>query len=181
MKPKIVLIVAAAQINRVIGKSNNELPWPRIPGDMQNFRKETLGYPVIMGRVTFETFPKNEETGLPKPLPKRLNIVITRNLEYKAPEGVLIVASQEEALQKAQECSLEKICIIGGEQIYEMFLSLADEISYTEIKLIVSGTTKFPQIPDCFKIISRESRSEDVTNEGKEETIVFEIQKWIKK
>lgn len=181
MKTKILLVVAAAQGNQVIGTSENKLPWSHISGDLKNFKKETLGNPIIMGRVTFETFPKNEDTGLPKPLPKRLNIVITRNTDYKVPEGVLIADSLEKAIEYAKESAPEKICIIGGEQIYNMSLPLADEISYTEIKLIVSGTTKFPPIPDYFKRATAQSCSESVMIDGKEKTIRFEIQKWIRR
>lgn len=174
-----MLVVAASQGNRVIGKSNNEIPWPRIPGDMQNFRKETIGFPVIMGRITFETLSKNSETGLPKPLPKRLNIIVTRNPEYKVSEGVLIASSIEKAIELAKESSPEKICIIGGEQIYTLGLPLADEISYTEIKLIVSGDTYFPKIPSCFKKASCQPCLEDIIfPDGKTKVLRYEIQKW---
>lgn len=176
-----MLIVAASQGNRVIGKSDkdNNMPWPHIPGDMQNFRKETIGFPIIMGRVTFETLPKNSETGLPKPLPKRLNIIVTRNPEYKVSEGVLIASSIEEAIKLAKESSPEKICIIGGEQIYNLGLPFADDISYTEIKLNVSGDAYFPKIPSCFKKVSCQPCLEDIEfPDGKKKVLKYEIQKW---
>lgn len=178
MKPKIILVVAAAQTNRVIGKSNNELPWPRIKADMKRFRTITMGRPVIMGRVTFETFPL--ENGLPKPLPGRQNIVITRNKDYIVPENVWIASSVEEAIQKAKETKPEYICIIGGQQIYDQTIDIADEIFLTKVHLDVEGTTKFPYISEeKFDITGWDKESEEVTfPDSSTQKVEFEFERW---
>lgn len=180
MKPKIILIVAAAQSNRVIGNKDNQIPWPRLKEDMAHFRNITLGHPIIMGRVTFETFIVKGEV---KPLPQRQNIVITRNSEYVAPENVWIADSREDAIRKSQLLNPEYICVIGGEQIYEMFLPLADEIYYTRIELEVEGTTRFPEIPSQFNLDSAEDlvQADAKFPDGTIRPVEYQIQKWVKK
>jgi dihydrofolate reductase len=173
MKPKIILIVAASKYNRVIGDSNNNIPWPRLKFDMQHFRAITLGYPVIMGRVTFETFPQKD--GFPNPLPNRTNIVVTRNIQYKVPKGVLVAQTLIEACIHAQKINSEKICIIGGEQIYQLALPAVDEIFYTEVNLDVKGTTYFPPIPESFSLLSKEEVSEETPDK---KIIEYSIQHW---
>lgn len=180
MKTKIVLVVAAAQGNRVIGLSNNDLPWPRIKADMKQFRFVTMGKPVIVGRVTFETFPR--ENGFPKPLPNRQNIVVTRNEDYIIPENVWVASSVGDAIQKSQLLNPEYICIIGGQQIYEESLKIADEIFYTEVKLEVCGTTMFPKIPDTFELRDCTKVSEEVTfPDSSIQTVELEFQHWVRK
>ena len=90
----LAIIVAAAE-NGVIGK-DNDLPW-HIPGDMRYFKAVTMGKPIVMGRKTFES--------IGKPLPGRTNIVISRNDAYRAPAGVSVVASLEEALVLAAQAA----------------------------------------------------------------------------
>lgn len=174
MKPKISIIVAGAKHSRIIGTSDNSLPWPRIKGDMQHFRAITIGNPIIMGRVTFETFPFKD--GFPSPLPNRTNIVVTRNLGYKVPEGVIVVNSIIEALEKTYKQNPNRICIIGGQQIYELTLPIADEIFYTEINLNVEGTTYFPAIPDSFRLLESKKNTEETTNG----LIEYDIQYWVR-
>ncbi len=181
MKPKIVLIVAASKKDRLIGNINNEIPWPRLSEDMKYFRSVTLGFPIIMGRVTFETFKKNKETQKPEPLPGRQNIIITRNTDYEAPENVLIANSIEDAIFQASKINPEKICIIGGEQIYNSTINLADEIHYTEVNLDVSGTAKFPNIPNDFQKSIIGLYEDTIANpDQSSKNIQYEIQKWIK-
>lgn len=124
MKPKISIIAAISE-NRAIGK-NNQLLW-RIPEDMRRFKELTTGHPVIMGRKTYET--------IGKPLPNRTNIIITRDLGYKA-EGAIIVHSLEEALRlatlaqgKAPEGN--EVFVMGGGEIYEQAIGLADKLYIT--------------------------------------------------
>lgn len=181
MNPKIILIVAASKKDRLIGNINNEIPWPRLSHDMKYFREVTLGFPVVMGRVTFETFQKDVTTKKPKPLPYRQNIIITRNLKYDAPENVLVVNSIKDAIEQASKNNPEKICIIGGEQIYNSTIDIADEIHYTEVDLSVNGTAKFPVIPNTFKKIIIGNFEEDVVYPNLQtQHIKYEIQKWIK-
>jgi dihydrofolate reductase len=110
---KICIHVAIAQ-NGVIGRDNG-LPW-RLSSDMKRFKADTMGKPVVMGRKTWESFPK-------KPLPGRLNIIVTRDRTYKA-EGAEIAHSLDDAIALARvrgRCmaGADEICVIGGGQIYE--------------------------------------------------------------
>ncbi len=102
-------IAAIAKESRVIG-NKGQIPW-HIPEDFVHFKNKTMGHPIIIGRKTFETFPK--------PLPGRTHIVITRDPEYKVPEGVFVSDSVEKAIEIAKEKDGgEEIFIIGGGQIY---------------------------------------------------------------
>ena len=132
---RISMIVAAAE-NNVIG-IDNKLPW-HLPADMQFFKRTTNGHPIIMGRKSYEA--------LGKPLPNRTNIVITRQTDYK-PEGTIVVSSPEEALETAVEYNKEEIFIIGGGNIYQTMLSLANRVYLTRIHTEVEGDAYFPELP----------------------------------
>lgn len=131
-KPLIQIVVAYAR-NRVIGR-DNELPW-RLPGDLAHFKRSTMGCPIIMGRKTWES--------LGRPLPGRLNVVISRNPDYQA-EGATVCSSLEDALQACADTP--RVCIIGGEQLFRMALPATDEIIATEIHADIDGDTFFPEI-----------------------------------
>ena len=142
-KPKIAVIVARAR-NGVIGRENT-LPW-RLRDDLQLFKQRTLGCPVIMGRKTWES--------LGRPLPGRLNVVISRQADYTAP-GANVVASLAEAIAACENA--EKVFIIGGAQIYAQALDLAEVLWITEVDADVEGDTCFPEFdPDWFGEVSRE-------------------------
>ena len=111
------------------------MPW-HLPSDLKRFKEVTLGKPIIMGRKTWESLPK-------KPLPGRLNIIITRQSNFHA-EGAEIAGSVDEALRLAGDVA--ETCIIGGGEIYQMFLPLADRIYLTEVDLEVSGDTFAPKL-----------------------------------
>lgn len=128
-----ISIIAAQNLNRVIGV-NGALPW-YCPEDLQYFKDNTKGKPVIMGRKTYES------VGFP--LPERLNIVITNNKEFKA-EGVTVVYSKEEALEVAGD--VEEVMVIGGATIYEEFLPITDKIYLTIIDHPVEDGTLFPDL-----------------------------------
>ncbi len=117
-----VSIIAAIGRNRELGKGN-DLIW-HFKDDMKFFKETTTGSTVIMGRKTFES--------LPKALPNRRNIVISRNKDFSA-EGAELVGSVEEALKKAKN---DEIFIIGGGRIYTEFLPLADKLYLTEIDAV---------------------------------------------
>lgn len=181
MKPKIVIIVAGAQHSRAIGTADNQLPWPRLKKDMSHFRSITLGNPVIMGRVTFETMEIVD--GVVKPLPDRQNIVITRNPEYAVPANVRIAHSLEDAILQATELGTGTICIIGGQQIYRAALDIADEIYYSRIELDVEGTTTFPLIPTRFNLQNEEKMKQPDVKfpDGSVRTVSFQIQHWVRR
>jgi dihydrofolate reductase len=134
-KPRIAFVVAVAR-NGVIGRKGG-LPW-RISSDLKRFKQITMGKPVIMGRKTWESLPR-------RPLAGRLNIVITRHRDYKA-EGAEVVAGVDEALAHASQAATEEICVIGGSDIFRLFLPVADRLYLTEVDLYADGDVFFPPI-----------------------------------
>ncbi len=129
----MISLIAAVARHGVIG-GDNRLLW-HIKEDLQRFKRITTGHPVVMGRRTFES--------LGRPLPGRLNVVITRCADF-APEGCRTVASVEEAL--ALFTPQQEVFIIGGEQIYRQTISQADRLYITEVDADYRGDTFFPAI-----------------------------------
>lgn len=124
-------VVAVAR-NGVIGHTNG-LPW-RLPADLAFFRRLTMGHPVVMGRKTYES--------IGRPLPGRLNIVVTRSPGFRAP-GCTVVDSLEAAYRAAGDAS--EVFVIGGAQIYEAAFPTADRIYLTEVDAEIEGDTFFPR------------------------------------
>ena len=136
--PEIVLIVARAD-NGVIGV-DGKLPW-HLPADLRHFKQLTLGVPMIMGRKTFDSLP-----GL---LPDRRHIVLTRNEDW-AEEGAEVVHSVEDAMRMA---NAPHVSVIGGAEIYRLFLPHADRIELTEVHLNATGDTRLdPLGPDWVEV-----------------------------
>ena len=147
---KIVIISAIAQ-NRVIGRSNGDMPW-HIKEEFQHFKNTTFGFPVIMGRKTFNT--------LGKPLKGRLNIVITRDkgLRFEF-DDVKKFYSLNEAIEYCKTLETEKIFIIGGGNVYAQAIKIADEMILSFLTFEAEGDISFPQIDEkIWKITSREKR-----------------------
>ena len=132
---EIVIIVAVAN-NRVIGR-DNQLIW-NIPEDMAHFKALTAGHTVLMGRKTWESLPPRF-----RPLPGRRNIVISRQADYNAP-GAELAHSLEAGLALAADADL--VFIIGGAEIYQQALPLADRLEITEVDLSPDGDSWFPEI-----------------------------------
>ncbi len=129
---KISLIVAMAN-DRVIGRGN-QMPW-HLPADLKHFKSVTMGKPVVMGRRTFES--------IGRPLPGRLNIVISRNSDWHY-EGVETATSLDDALSKVQDVT--EVMVIGGGQLYVQALPIAQTLYLTHISLDVSDAdTWFPE------------------------------------
>lgn len=144
--PRLTLIAAVAR-NRVIG-INNQLPW-HLPEDLQHFRHVTRGHPVIMGRKTWESLPDAF-----RPLPGRLNIVISRQKDYQA-DGAQVADSLAAALELVGE--LPEAFVIGGEQLYTLALPQAARLMLTEVEMDVQGDAWFPQFdPGSWLETSRE-------------------------
>ena len=141
-------MIVARSSNHVIGK-NNQLPW-KISADLQFFKKVTLGYPIIMGRKTWES--------IGRPLPGRRNIVVSRNSEYQA-KGAELVSSLDQALQSLGD--FERVFVIGGQQLFNQAFPLADQLFITEIELKVEGDTFF-EVPDPqnWQIVEQNAASE---------------------
>ncbi len=132
-KSVVTIIVAAAQ-NDAIGKGN-KLIW-HLSDDLKRFKSLTNGHHIIMGRKTFESFPK--------PLPNRTHIVITRQSDYPVPEGVIVVNTLEDALDAAKTDT--QPFIIGGGEIYRQSLDIADKIELTRVHEDFEADTFFPKI-----------------------------------
>lgn len=134
---KKIIIVAIAE-NNVIGKANGEMPW-HVKEEFKHFKDTTFGYPVIMGRKTFET--------LGKPLKGRLNIIITRNKNYFVSfNDVLIFDSLEKSIKHCEQSNFEKIFIIGGGEIYLQAINFVDEMIISRMKFKAEGEVEFPKI-----------------------------------
>lgn len=129
----IALIVAISE-DGTIG-DQGKIPW-HIREDLQRFKRLTMGHPIVMGRRTHET--------IGKPLPGRTNIVLTREVHFTAPRGVLTFASLNAALDHCRQQHEDTVFIIGGSQVYQAALPLADKLFVTEIHRRVTGDTKFP-------------------------------------
>ncbi len=126
-------IIAAVGENNALGK-DNDLVW-HLPDDFKRFKELTTGHYIIMGRKTFESFPK--------PLPNRTHVVITRQKDYK-PEGCIVVNSIEKALELAK--GDEQPFIIGGGEIYKLGLPFSDKIELTRVHESFDADTFFPEI-----------------------------------
>jgi dihydrofolate reductase len=131
----IISLLVAASENGVIGK-DNQLPW-HLPDDLKYFKNLTWGLPILMGRKTFES--------IGKPLPGRKSIVITRNRDWQH-DGVTVVHTVEEALQKAEGYGAKEIFVIGGAEIFNTALPLANRLYLTRIHHHFAGDVFFPSI-----------------------------------
>lgn len=132
-KPKISIIVAVAK-NRAIGK-NNQLLW-HIPEDLKRFHQITKGHTVLMGQRTFESLPV-------RPLPERINIILSADINYKA-EGCIVVHSLEGAIEKSKEVEKEEVFVIGGGQLYTQMLNKADKLYITVVEGEYDADVFFP-------------------------------------
>ena len=160
----IVSAIVATAKNNVIGK-NNDIPW-YLPADLKYFKKTTLNHHIIMGRKCFQS--------IGRPLPKRTNIVITRNPFFVA-TNCLVTNSVEEALSLAQDNGETEAFIIGGGQIYDISQPFWDKIYLTEVDLLVDGDILFPEIDmEAWRLISSESHQPDEKNEHPYTFKVFE-------
>ena len=163
-KPRIALIAAMAA-NRVIG-DGNKMPW-HLPADLRHFKKLTLGKPVIMGRKTFESIGS-------KPLPMRVNIVVSRDPNFRA-SGVVIARDLQQALNLAVPHAAEEIMIMGGASIYEQALAIADRLYLTFIQLNVNGDAHFPDLRQFrWRELSSESHTPDPENPYNYSFVVYE-------
>jgi dihydrofolate reductase len=135
---KISLVVAAAE-NNAIGK-DDKLLWS-LPRDMQYFKQITMGHCVLMGRKTYETIPEKF-----RPLAGRVNIVVTRNADFKAP-GCRVVKTVEEGIRFAEANDEDELMVIGGGEIYRQMYDRADRIYLTKVHYtFADADTYFPEI-----------------------------------
>ena len=146
MATRLHLIYARAA-NGVIG-ANNTLPW-HLPEDLAHFKRHTLGCPVIMGRKTWDSLPPKF-----RPLPGRLNLVVTRQPDWQA-QGAQAAASLQDALAHCSDAL--DAWVIGGAQIYAQALALAHSVVVTEIDVQVQGDAFAPQLGSEWREASREA------------------------
>lgn len=151
MNRPIVSIIAAVAENRAIGLKNRLL-WD-IPEDMKHFRAVTKGHPVIMGQKTFES--------IGKPLPKRINIVLTQDQGFK-PAGCVVVYSIDAAVAEAKKHDQQEIFFIGGGMVYKQALPLADRLYLTVVKGNFEADTYFPDYSEFTKVVSRRESRDDI-------------------
>lgn len=152
--PVIAIIVAVAR-NGVIGR-DNALPW-HLPADLRHFKTVTMGRPVIMGRRTHES--------IGRPLPGRLNIVVTRNPGFRAP-GCEVASSLDAALDRARAAGAQdEVFVIGGAQLYTEALPRAARLYLTRIDADIGGDIRFPAIhPGDWTVLTSEFHPPDEKN-----------------
>lgn len=161
-----ICLVVAAAANNTIGK-NNQLLW-HLPNDLKFFKNITWGFPVIMGRKTFEA--------VNKPLPGRTNIVISRKPDWNA-AGTLNALDLGDAIKKAADTNARQIFIIGGGEIYQQSMPIADTIYLTRVHVVLDGDTFFPAIDESiWELVS----NDDFTADEKH-AYAYSFQVWKKK
>lgn len=145
----MITIIAAAAENNALGK-DNKLLW-HLPDDFKRFKALTTGHHIIMGRKTFESFPK--------PLPNRVHVVITRQTDY-CRDGVICAVSIEDALSKCPES--EDVFIIGGGEIYNLALPISDKVELTRVHESFEADAFFPDLnPDQWELAESQFHPKD--------------------
>ena len=138
-KLKTLSAIVAMTPDSIIGK-DNDLPW-RLPEDLKMFKRTTAGHPVVMGRKTWDSLGKY------KPLPGRQNIVITRDKDWAEERATVIYDASD---LKEMELQDERIFVIGGAQIYKLFLPHLDELIVSHVYKKYDGDTQFPEFDRFF-------------------------------
>ena len=147
------IIIAAVTADRVIGRDGG-MPW-HYPADMRHFERTTTGHSCVMGRRTYESFPR-------RPLRNRTNIVLTRSVEYDVPAGVVVLDGIEAALDFAAASGAPKLFVLGGARVYEDAMPHVDEMILTHIPVTVEGDTYFPDWDQQqFDIVDRQTLDSD--------------------
>lgn len=145
-----IAIVAAVSRNGVIGRQGR-LPW-HYPADLRHLKRVTLGHPVVMGRRTFESMPA-------RPLPGRANLVLTRQRDYAAPPGVVVLGALEQAVHWARQHDGQRLSVLGGTEVFREALPLCHEMILTHVPVEVEGDTFFPAWdPAAWDVVDRRAQ-----------------------
>lgn len=168
--PHIALVVARAR-NGVIGR-DGDLPW-RLRSDLQRFKAVTMGKPCLMGRATWESLPL-------RPLPGRLNLVLSRDLSYEEAgkaKGAVVCATLSDAIdiarETAEEDGVDEICVIGGTALFEATLPRAKRLYITEVEAEPEGDAYFPAFDERDWVeVSREAHA---AAEKDDHDVVFRV------
>jgi len=147
------IIISAVAKNNVSGKSNGELPW-HISEEFKHFKETTLGSPIIMGRKSFDA--------LGKPLPKRENIIISKNKELSYPfADIKIFNNLIDAFRHCKNKNYEKVFVIGGGQIYSQAIDLVDEMIISKLNFDAEGEVYFPKYDENnWEIVKRDKKEQ---------------------
>lgn len=165
----IISLIAAVAENNVIGYKG-KIPW-QIPADFKYFKEITMGHCLIMGQTTHES--------IGKPLPGRLNIILTFDKKYKS-KGCVVVNSIDEALTVAKKKKEREVFVIGGASIYKQFIDLSDKLYITKVKGKFKGDTFFPTIdPEKWKLVSKIENKADEKNPYNFDFLVYERRRFI--
>jgi dihydrofolate reductase len=163
----ILSIVVARAANGVIGR-DGDLPW-RLKSDLALFKASTLGKPIIMGRKTWDSLPR-------KPLPGRMNVVLSRDGSFE-PDNAVVCESFMEAVQMAREQAeddgVDEVCIIGGRSLFEAALLKAKRLYLTEVDATVDGDVTFPEFDEAAWTEVR--REEHPAGDGDDHAFVFRV------
>jgi dihydrofolate reductase len=145
----MIIMIAAVAENNALGK-NNDLLW-HLPNDFKRFKEITSGHHIVMGRKTFESFPK--------PLPNRTHVIITRQKDFQF-EGCIVVSDLEKAIAACPKT--EDIYIIGGGEIYTQSISFADQLDITRVHHSFDADVYFPEIdPEIWELTNETFNSKD--------------------
>ncbi len=160
---KRVTIIAAMARNRAIGL-DGEMPW-HLPAELKHFKESTMGKPIVMGRKTWES--------IGRVLPGRQNIVVTRNPSFQAP-GCTLARSLDQAMDLAQG---EEVMIIGGGQLYQLAMAVADRMILTRVDCEPGADTWFPEWqPQDWRQVSVRSESANENNPH-----AYQVIEWVRK
>ena len=161
-----ITLVVAASLNNAIGK-DNQLLW-HLPKDMRFFKNTTWALAILMGRKTFESMGS-------KLLPGRLNIILTTQQDLKI-EGAQVVNTMEQAIDLANKKDYKELMVIGGGQVYEMALPLANKIWLTRVHTTIDGDTFFPSLGTAW-----EKQSTEINHADEKHAFDFDFECWQRK
>ena len=163
----ILSIVVARAANGVIGR-DGDLPW-RLKSDLALFKANTLGKPIIMGRKTWDSLPR-------KPLPGRMNLVLTRDGSFESEKAVVCESFMEAvqmAREQAQDDGVDEVCVIGGRALFEMALPKAKRLYITEVDATVEGDVTFPAFDEAAWVEVR--RETYPAGDGDDHAFIFRV------
>lgn len=156
--------IVAVSLNNAIGKEN-DLPW-HMPTDMAYFKNKTWGHHIVTGRRNYEVEGKA--------LPGRVNILLTRNPEYRISDGI-VVHQLDKAIEIAQKAGEDELFIVGGAEIYKLAMPVTDRIYLTRIHAHVDGDTFYPELDmNTWEAVAIDRRKADETNPYDFDFIVYE-------
>ncbi len=161
-----ITLVVAASLNNAIGK-DNQLLW-HLPKDMRFFKNTTWALPILMGRKTFESMGG-------KLLPGRLNIILTTQQDLKI-EGAEVVNKMEQAIDFANKKDYKELMVIGGGQVYEIALPLANKVWLTRVHTTIDGDTFFPVLGTAW-----EKQSTETNHADEKHAFDFDFECWQRK